>query len=178
MLMFRQHGLTLPELLVAISLTAILAAASVASFSEFIKNNRIISAANDLGGSLALARTQAINLNLNVIACKSADGASCTTSGDWSQGWIVFVDRNGDAVADADEILRSHPAVGGSLSIVGVSAAANKVSYSPSGQTAASRIDVCDDRTGDFGHKFCLGNTGRVRIYRNTACPATECPST
>lgn len=177
----RQSGLTLTELLIAISLAAIVMAASAASFSDFIKNNRLTSAANDLAGSLSLARTQAINLNQRVVVCKSADGASCATSSDgvWTIGWIVFVDTDNDATLDAGErILRSRSALGSDLSIVGNTNLLNYVSYTSTGanrfingSVQNGTFTICDSRAEtDTGHLIRINNLGRVRVRRSTDC--------
>jgi len=45
---------------------------------------------------LNLARSEAIKRGTNVAICASNDGLDCDEDA-WSEGWLVFVDTNGDA---------------------------------------------------------------------------------
>ncbi len=63
--------------------------------------NRSQTTINTLMLSLNLARSEAVKRNQQVVLCKSADGATCTTAGAWDQGWLVFVDLDQDGVWDA-----------------------------------------------------------------------------
>ena len=58
---------------------------------------------------LDLARSEAFSRNASVVMCKSGDGESCSASGAWDQGWIVFVDANGNGLHEHGEkvIVRS-----------------------------------------------------------------------
>ena len=93
--MKRDYGFTLVELMVTLVIAAILLTAGVPSFTTLIKNNRLTTSTNELVGALTLARSEAVKRGLRVTVCKSADQASCDTSGTgWQQGWIVFTDEN------------------------------------------------------------------------------------
>ncbi|MCI5107094.1 MAG: GspH/FimT family protein [Pseudomonadales bacterium] len=67
--------------------------------------------------TLNLARSEAIKRGQDVSICASDDGADCDEDA-WSEGWIVFVDNNGDAdgtagsVDGGDEIIRVFDALG------------------------------------------------------------------
>lgn len=97
----RQLGFTLVELLVAVSIAAILLAVGIPSFRSAIASNRLTSTTNDLVGSLAQARSEAIRRGVRVTVCMSANGTACATTGSWDQGWISFVDttRSGTTAA-------------------------------------------------------------------------------
>ena len=83
-------GFTLIEMLVTVSLIAILAALAAPSFDAIMLNNKLSSAATRLAASAVLARSEAIKRNLSVTVCVSVDSASCAASGTWEQGWIVL----------------------------------------------------------------------------------------
>ena len=99
------QGLTLIELLITLAVLAITISFGVPKISTIAHSNRLAAASNSLSGSLALARSQAITRNQKVIMCKSADGYSCTKKGGWEQGWIVFIDENGNKLREKEENL-------------------------------------------------------------------------
>lgn len=98
-------GFTLVELMITVAIMVILAVVAVPSFSEAILSNKLASFSNSFVASATLARSEAIKRNATVKLCRSADGATCATSGGWQQGWIVFNDIDGDGVVDANETL-------------------------------------------------------------------------
>ncbi len=174
------QGFTLIELMVTVSVAAILLAVGVPNFSDMVKNNRMATTANELVGALNLARSEAIKRGVRVTVCKSADGATCTTSGNWEQGWIVFTDIDNNATYDntTETLLRVYETVNGQVVLVGNTNVSDYVSFVPSGRSAltsgafqAGNIKVCDGRTGNVGKKVILSSTGRLRIERNVACP-------
>lgn len=87
----RDEGFTLIEAMVTIAVAVILMAVAVPSFSNATLRSQLRSSASDVASSAFLARSEAIKRNSVVTMCMSADGANCTTSGGWQQGWIVHV---------------------------------------------------------------------------------------
>jgi len=88
-------GFTLIEMMIAITLMAILMAIAVPSFKDASLSSELRSIANDLVAHAALARSEAIKRNALVTLCVSADGATCGAGG-WEQGWIVKTEVAGD----------------------------------------------------------------------------------
>ncbi|MBQ0712211.1 MAG: GspH/FimT family pseudopilin [Porticoccus sp.] len=99
----KNEGFTLIELMITVALVAILLALSAPYFRETITSNKIGAEANNLMASFNLARSTAARLNQPVTLCKSADGANCTTNGNWEQGWITFNNLNIDGVVDTGD---------------------------------------------------------------------------
>lgn len=140
--MKRAHsfGFTLIEIMVTLALAIVILSVGVPSFQSMIKDNRKVTAINDLRGALALARSTAITQRQRVTVCKSADNSSCTDDGDWSQGWIVFADPNDPAGTrdNTETILRVHDALPGSGTFSGNGNVANRVSFSAQGLSSGT----------------------------------------
>lgn len=82
-----EQGFTLIELVVALSIAAILLAIAVPSYSGSRLNSQLRASSNDLLGSINLARSEAIKGGAVVTMCPSADGLAC--GGAWHHGWLV-----------------------------------------------------------------------------------------
>jgi type IV fimbrial biogenesis protein FimT len=98
-------GFSLIELLVVLTLIGIVTMLAAPSFNSAFLSNRLAAYANSFVASAQLARSEAIKRNRPVHVCRSADGATCATSGAWQQGWIVWSDDNGNGTLDAGEAI-------------------------------------------------------------------------
>ena len=89
-------GFTLPELLIVLTVLAILMAAGLPSFGEFVRNQRLKTASFELFSTLVMARSEAINRNASVTLAP-------VLAGDWASGWTV--------TATGGTVLRSQEAI-------------------------------------------------------------------
>jgi len=103
----RARGFTLIEVLVVITISAILLAVGVPMFQSTIASMRASEGANSLVASLELARTEALRRGTTVSLCRvtSTDPTACDggasggfVAGDWAAGWMVYADLAGSAV--------------------------------------------------------------------------------
>ena len=97
------EGVTLIELLVAVMVFAVVLAAGIPAFNDFIRNNRMSAAANDVVTSLHLARSEADKRQESLTLCAADAAEQCLASGGLEQGWIVFVDVNDNGQRDGDD---------------------------------------------------------------------------
>ncbi len=103
----RRWGFSLTELLVVLSIAAIIATLALPEFASLIRRRQLEAAVSDLFNAVQLTRSEAIARGGRVqLAPASADGTT------WSDGWVVFDDRDGDRrPGPNDEIIAVHGAV-------------------------------------------------------------------
>jgi type IV fimbrial biogenesis protein FimT len=108
------------ELLVVMTVAAILLALGVPSYRYVTYSNRVSSEINGLLGDLQYARSEAIKEGQTVTVCPAnvtppTPPTACATSSSWQNGWIVFSDiNNNHTVASTANILRVSAAFTGS----------------------------------------------------------------
>jgi type IV fimbrial biogenesis protein FimT len=169
-----QQGFTVIELLMVIAIMAIVMTIAVPSYTTFVQNNRLTSQLNTFVTSVNLARSESVKRSVNVVMCKSADQAACTTnSTGWQQGWIVFADADSDNSLDSGEtILRVSEGFDGGNTLVGESGSdvRNFIAYQSNGVTtfpaAVGEVELvlCDERADDSVAKaIAIAPTGRVQ---------------
>lgn len=107
--MNRQAGFTLTELMIVITIVAVLMAMGVPSYRYVTTANRASAEVNALLGDMQFARSEAVREGQTVTVCISTDGATCTANNNkWQGGWIVFSDANSNQTVDANEpVLRT-----------------------------------------------------------------------
>ena len=176
-------GFSLIELVVTVSVVAILGMIAFPSFQNITKNSRLASETNDLMSDLSLARTEAAKRGARVTVCVSTDQTSCSSGAAWTGGRIVFVDAGTYGTVDSgDEILRvSQPQSNSSVSItvsgfsVSSTSTLNYIQFRPAGSLnsdTTGKFKICDDRAGAFGREIEILKSGRVSLKTTTSsCP-------
>lgn len=91
-----QTGVSLIELMIAISILAIILFLGVPSFQSFFESSRARTISNDMTATLQLARSEAIKRRETVTVCvRNADGSDCSASStDWNDGWLIIDSNN------------------------------------------------------------------------------------
>lgn len=96
------------EMMVVVAILAIVAAIAFPSFEATLRSNRVATTTNELLASFALARSEALRSPGGARVCTSNNGTSCTNTA-WDQGWIVWIDIDGDGslnTAAGDRVVR------------------------------------------------------------------------
>lgn len=178
----RAAGFTLLELMITVSVAAIVLGLGVPTFADMIRNNRLTTAANDLLRSTQLARSEAVKRQAPVVVCATANSAATPPScndGDF-RDWIVFVDTDADWVMDATETVLErhgpvHPLLTVSTDNDGILsyAASGFATAQPAPKVASRNIVFCDRRgnqqigTNSTARAIIVAPTGRTRVTKD-----------
>jgi type IV fimbrial biogenesis protein FimT len=172
----RQTGFTVIELMVTVTILAIVMVIGAPAMRDMLARNRIVGQASDLTADLQLARAESNRRGFRVVVCKSSDLAGCSSSGTFADGWIVFVDANSNSAVDTgEEVLRVHQAAPTGITIAvspNSGTPPNLTYYRPTGLVDSSgtmprTFTVC--QTGFTGRVVTVGNTGRTSVAPTSA---------
>ena len=192
-------GFTLLELMVVVSLAAILLGIAIPSFNATIRSNRLTTNANELVTALNIARSEAVKRGQMVVVRKPVGVGT-----KWENGWQVFVDvdrstaaftdnfnDNGNAAlceATEDCLLRIYPAIQATFTLRSTNFPTS-ITFTPSGQgqinniTTSGNFGICDNRDGNglpeanTSRLIMVNSTGRVRMgldANNDGIPNTD----
>lgn len=165
-----QRGLTLVELLTALLILAILMALAAPSVNSWRTSARLTVFSNELATSLAYAKSEALTRGIRVTMCKSVSSTSntpsCSATGSWSQGWIIFTDNtqiagNVAGVIDGDDTVLKVGAPQPEVTITTTNFT-EWVSYLPTGLIRVSS----GPPSGSF--KLCMPNNNGAEIFINS----------
>ena len=135
MLKSNQQGFTLVELIITLSIAAILVTVAVPSFRNVIQNNRVATQANEFLTALSIARSEALKRGRNVTI--SAD-----TAGQWHNGWTVS-DNVGNTLY-VNEGLEGDSAIASTIDTLTF----NSRGFLTTGTSAVFNLSVTDAESG------------------------------
>jgi type IV fimbrial biogenesis protein FimT len=193
----RSQGFTLLELMITVTLAAVVLGIGIPSFSQFLRNNKMASVANDLLGGIQTARTEAIKRQLpggGIAICPSAnpDDANPSCLADTTRqfnGWIAFIDADNNCDRDtANPMVEALVRTGSRVDLDNTAtryvksvADGSCISFAPTGflrttsRQTATRVMFCDERGNvvqpgmnqSFVRGIDITQTGRARITRD-----------
>ncbi len=109
---YEVRGFSLYELLMTLTLVALVLTLGIPSFGSILANNRLSVEVDALFHAVHLARKASVVRRRVVTICPSYDGINCEPGLDWSMGWMMFVNTDRDQPPDRDDdepVLRHHP---------------------------------------------------------------------
>lgn len=180
----RRGGFSLTELVVVLAVAAVAAGLAAPNLVALIRGQQLRSATGDLYGAIAFARAQAMARNEPVKLAPNDDAGQ-----DWSLGWTVFVDRDGDRLPnEGDEVLAVHPPLPGGVQIsfsFTSPAPPQYIAYNGAGRscsdvnTAAARLGTLSLFHGGHIRRIKINMLGRARICnpaRDRGCDGAPAP--
>ncbi len=166
-------GFTLLELIIIIAIIGITMAIAAPGLRNMIANNQVASNAGDFVSALQFAKAEAVaRVNPVIICKKNTASTGCIAGGDWSGGWIVFSDDNGNDAIDApgEVVLLVHDALDGRITFGSTAEVGDFISFRPSGTsnvTSTGILIMCTDNNFDFSARGVLVTiTGRGSVMK------------
>ena len=153
-------GFTLIEMSVAIAIVAILSGLGAVSFGGVAAKSRVTGEANDLLIAVEVARAEATKRGRRVTVLPAG--------GDWTAGWTVFADLNGNRQVDPGEpVILSHPPMKSTTRITTnttpgyLAFGASGMPQQYNGGFLAATLALCD---GGNGKSIVIAKSGRPRL--------------
>ncbi|MGY2180180.1 GspH/FimT family pseudopilin [Pseudomonas agarici] len=151
------------ELLLGLSLIAILAHLASASFENLMDSQHRRISADELATGLRTARTEAILRQRSVIIHP--------LDGDWSQGWRIVIDQNGNGHEDPDNPILSERRGDGRTPVRGNTTTRSFIRFTSlgelryeNGSSRGGTLHICAREQAISHRQVVLAATGRVRI--------------
>lgn len=174
----QNNGFTLIEMMVVVTITAILVGLALPSMLDLIERNAVSSNVNNFIGTASYARAEAIKRGVSVVVCRSEDAETAATptcaagandaGGGWATGWLVFADANADGafdIANGDVVLRTQGSIAGNGAIQ--QSTFSRLAFRPTG-LASSGLSSFDFKSksevSSRQKSVCFSIQGRTRI--------------
>ncbi len=165
-----KDGFTIIELMVVLAVFSILSALAAPSFKNILKQQEVNGQINNLVAMIYLARSEAIKRNHVVTVCKSEDKESC--GGSWSDGWIMFVDKNADGERSAIENVLTSGSISDDYHLTwSAFFSSHYIRFMQNGLTSSHNgtFKLCPtDGDEHFARAIIISKTARVRTSEDT----------
>ena len=167
-------GFTLVEVMVTMSVAAILTATAVPAFKSFLQNDRAMTQSTSLVLSLNIARSEAIKQDISggVSVCPSTNGLTCSGASTWEQGWIVL------STAAASVPTQVVPSLSTGTKLREAASSTAVTFFSSGIVQAPAAFTLCDSRGASQGRYIQVTATGRVAtaVGKDLAGRTLVCP--
>lgn len=173
----QQKGFTALELIVTMTIVAILLATAVPAIKNYSWNLRMKTAMDTLRSDLNLARGRAISHNIQTVICPVSTNGDCSGQSAWQGGWIVFADLNADRNKQTGEpLLKQSDAI--AMLDISSSSSRNRLRFYPNGSAPGSNASIlfCDSRGAAEAGTLSVSNSGRIRLQSKVVQPTENCP--
>ncbi|MBS0494782.1 MAG: GspH/FimT family pseudopilin [Proteobacteria bacterium] len=174
-------GFTAIELMVVVSILAILAALAAPSFNPLIENWRVRQATEQLQSTLHFARSEAIKRGGKVVIQKIANNTngctSASSTADWDCGWFVCEDSNDNGACNTTEPVLQRVDTPSKVQ-VSRTGGNDKIKLNRWGLVAGtwlgfSIVPYNKSTTHPGARGLCMSSGGRIRIIPPEDIPCT-----
>ncbi len=161
---YRSGGITLPELLVTLTVISILAVGLADFLPRFIYESRMVSTVNRFVAALHLGRSEAIKRGRQVVLCPSRDHRRCGDSLAWPEGWLLFQSLDREH-GEGDTLVQAGNPLGHGIGLY-ASNYRKRIAWQADGTSGGSNssFTFCSQYRRVKPRVICLSNTGRPRL--------------
>lgn len=160
------RGFTLIELLAVISILALTFTIATPLLHSALAKNEAVTEINRMVSAIHLARHEAIKHHAITTLCPSVDGQSC--SGNWHDGMILFLDKQGSGHFDTDDVLlRSYGSLPHANKLYWNSHNKYYLQISPSGYLKGQNgtfLFCPANKDNHYARAVIISQTGRIRL--------------
>jgi type IV fimbrial biogenesis protein FimT len=163
------RGFNLVELLAVLAIAAIVLATGLPDMRAMLRQHQLGAVVNDLHGAIELTRAQAMARGSRVMLAAAGPGAD-----DWTRGWVVFVDADGDLAPGAgDDIIARQGPVARGVTIQSAFTSGQAplyIAYNSAGRSCsatssvAARWGTLSVFQGDRTRRIKINMLGRARV--------------
>ncbi|EMT3905570.1 Tfp pilus assembly protein FimT/FimU [Neisseria gonorrhoeae] len=154
----KQQGFTLTELLIVMTIAAIMATIALPNMSGWIASRRIASHAEQIANLLRFSRGEAVRLNLPVYICPAQVKKDGTVDnqcdfGKKEQGMLAFGDKNDNKAYDGDaaDVFLRNVVLNDDIKDKRINYTFNHIAFGLS-QPTADRVVWTFNQNGTFGY--------------------------
>lgn len=169
-------GFTLLEVVTSMVIFTVLLLAAMPTMRTLLEYQKSSAVISTLMSHISSARMAAVMNRRPTILCPTSNGVQCDRGEDWSNGWMIFVDRQGKRhPSSASDILQIELEPRSKHLKIKSSAGRSQLRYTPDGRSAGSNltIRICSPTGRQLG-TVVVNNAGRPRSERgspNILCP-------
>ena len=167
----KNSGFTVIELMVVLVVVGVLASLAAPSFQAMIANNKIAAFSEELTSAINFARVEAVKRSASVSLCRTTDGTTCASAGDWNTGFLVYVDSSASETAvttamATNGLLKVYPSVVAKGGVIDVKRSGSAISFVRFTSLGALAKNVNADVTFGVSFKNCKGDQKRVTTLK------------
>lgn len=171
-----QNGIGMIEAVTVLLAIALLATIATPSFMTLRDAHTTIAWMNDVSTHLAMTRSAAVTHGTDAMMCPLGEGQLCADTHNWSRGWLIYLDPDGNRSPDGDsDIIFSYATRAADGSRLLTSAGRKQIRYMSSGRTGTSNATfyICNGKS--LKGRISINVGGRARSSRTTL--PVPCPS-
>lgn len=174
--MKKELGMTIIELLFALSVAGILVSLAVPSFVGSMRNSEMVASTNVMVAALHTARSEAVKNRGRVTLCRadiSSDTPTCSTTGD---ALIVFTNDANDVSfnpSDTEVLIRAEQWLEDDMTIntsgvpAYVSFTSEGITQNTAGASISGRMTICGPAGLEQARVITLSPTGRPQVQKH-----------
>lgn len=169
------RGITLVECLVTMAVVVALAGIAAPAYSSAQARTHVALLQSELVDAIAHATRMSVVTGSHVVLC--AGGEACSNSSDWSEGWMAFIDIDGDRTRGSTEPALLHRSRLAANYRVISSAGRPSVVFNMKGATPGSNttFTICDVAGRTQAQSLVIANSGRLRKLTAGQANADAC---